>query len=134
MGFLDPALRKISCVAVILMSRSASEALRMSAGATDCWHNQVTRLQAADGRTDLHDLCKRLVSDHQVVISTWWSAIFEGADLPVRTTDTDVEHAEHDLVRFSYMWSFVLDELDFVGLREYCDGFHDISSLPVLPL
>src|SRR5256714_8112534 len=99
----------------------------MRTGATYRWHNQVTRFQAVDGRTDFRDLGERFMSDHQVVIPLRWRAVFEGADLPVRATDTDVEHAKHDLVRLREPGRLVLDDFDCFGSWKNCDCLHVVS-------
>src|SRR6266581_4205991 len=84
----------------------------MIAGTTYGWHDQVTRFQATDGGADFLDLSERFVPDHQIVISSWWRARFEGANLSVRTTDTDVEHVKHYLIRLGEPGRFVLDNLE----------------------
>ena len=67
------------------------------------------------------------MSDHQVVIPLRWRAVFEGADLPVRATDTDVEHAKHDLVRLRDPGRLVLDDFDCFGSWKNCDCLHVVS-------
>src|SRR5437764_14673330 len=99
----------------------------MGAGAAYRRHDQVPRFQAADGRTNFHYLGERFMTNHQVVIPSWWRAIFKGADFSVRATDTDVEHAQHDLIRLGEPGSFVLDDFDFFRSRKNCDCLHAIS-------
>ena len=67
------------------------------------------------------------MSDHQVVILPRWRAVFEGADLSVRATDTDVEHAKHYLIRLGESGHFVLDDFDCFGSWKNCDCLHVVS-------
>src|SRR6266581_9789109 len=99
----------------------------MIAGTTYGWHDQVTRFQATDGGADFLDLSERFVPDHQIVISSWWRAIFEGANLSVRTTDTDVEHVKHYLIRLGEPGRFMFEDLECLSSWKNRDCFHAVS-------
>src|SRR4051812_13970505 len=66
------------------------------------------------------------MTDDQVVIPPWGGAILKGTDFSVGTTDADVEHAQHDLVRLGDPGSFVLDDFDFPGSWKNRDCLHII--------
>src|SRR6266571_891055 len=127
MGFLDPAFGKISCIAKVLVSCTTSATPGMMTGATHCWHDQVTRFQATDSRTDLLDLSERFMPDYQIVMSLRWRAVFEGADLSVRTTDTDVEHAKHYLIRLGEPGRFMFEDLECLSSWKNRDCLHAVS-------
>ena len=103
----------------------------MRTGAAYRWHDEISHLEALDGRADLHDLGQRLVADHQVVIPGRRGAVLKGTDLFVGAADADIQHPQHDLVGLGEPGSFLLDDLDLMRSRKDRDGFH-VSLLVTL--
>jgi hypothetical protein len=88
---------------------------------------QIAHLHPTDRWTDFNHLTECLMADHQIVGTLRGCTVFKGAYLLICATNAHIKHAYFDMIGFSYMWSFMLDELDFVGVRENCDGFHVAS-------
>src|SRR5262245_11730947 len=67
------------------------------------------------------------LSRMDVLSSQYRRTIFKGADFSIRATDTNIEHAKHDLVRLGDAGRFMLDDLEHFRFWKYRDCFHVVS-------
>jgi hypothetical protein len=128
--FLDPPLREIPGVTVILVARGTGSAVRARTWAAHSGDDNVTLFQVVYCRAYVHHLCQGFVPDDEVVFPRRRSAVLGRADLLVRPANADVQHPEQYVVRLSQPGRLDLDDLDLSEPWENCESFHFKPDLP----
>src|SRR5438477_8156982 len=93
----DAALGERARIAEVLAAGAAGHAIRVSARPPHGWHYQIARLKAIRAVAGLYNLTERFMSQHQIFGPFGRRAVFEIADLAIRSTHAHLEHADFDL-------------------------------------
>src|SRR5262249_16227846 len=109
-------------------SGAAWLAFRVWARPADHRHYQVPRLKAAYFAPTFDNLRQRFVPENQGIRSRRGAAVFEGADLPVRATETYLAHSEQHVGCTLELGLGYVDQLKLFLGRKYRQSLHGVTS------
>src|SRR5690606_27816612 len=112
----DAALGIATRHAEILATRPTGRAIRIRAGASDGWHDEIAGRQLPHRGPHLLDDPNRLVPENQVGLARGWKAEMEGAEFTIRSANAYLERADEHLARRGDQRLGVVDQRDLATL------------------
>ena len=84
----------------------------------------VSHLDGDHAFPHFYHLAEGFVTRDEVIRSRGRVSVLELPDLAVSAADADVQHLDFDICGPDHPGLRVVDQLDFLGLREYSDSLH----------